>query len=140
MDTPPDELKREVEPATAQDTWVVDGTYRQVVIDGPAWQRADTVVWVEVPRRTVMRQLFARTLRRAVVREVLWNGNREPLSDFTSPDPDQRVFVSAWITYEGLRERCAAAMEDPRWRHLNFVRWRSNAGANRWLRSISPPV
>ena len=137
---PDDEFKREVEHATAQDAWVVDGNYVQVVIEGPVWQRADTVVWVDPPRRTVMRQLFARTLRRTVTREVLWNGNREPLSNLTSLDPDQSVLVWSWITYRGLKERYSAAMEDPRWRHMNFVRLRSNAEANRWLRSISLPV
>jgi len=61
---PDEEFKREVEQATAQDIWVVDGNYRQVVIEGPVWQRADTVVWMDPPRRTFMRQLFVRTLRR----------------------------------------------------------------------------
>jgi len=32
---PEDQFKQEVEQATAQDKWVVDGNYRQVVIDGP---------------------------------------------------------------------------------------------------------
>jgi len=137
---PDHEFKREVENATAQDTWVVDGNYRQVVIEGPVWQRADTVVWVDPPRRTVMRQLFARTLRRAVTREVLWNGNREPLSNLWSLDPEQSVLVWGWITYRGLRERYAAAMEDPTWRHLDFVRLRSKSEADGWLRSISLPV
>ncbi len=137
---PDEEFKREVEQATAQDIWVVDGNYRQVVIEGPVWQRADTVVWMDPPRRTFMRQLFVRTLRRAVTREILWNGNREPLSNFTSLDPDQSVFVWAWVTYKGLSERYATAMADPSWEYLNFVRLGSNVEARRWLESVSAPV
>jgi len=87
-----------------------------------------------------MRQLFVRTVRRALTREVLWNGNREPLSNLTSLDPEQSVMAWAWTTYNGLTDRYAAAMNDPQWRHLKFVRLRSNAEARRWLGSISLPV
>src|ERR1700749_1481473 len=41
------------------------------------WDRADTVVWLDLPRRTVMRQVIWRTLRRVAFRAELWNGNRE---------------------------------------------------------------
>lgn len=133
---PETEFREEVERASSQPEWVIDGNYRQVVIEGPVWQRADTVVWLDLPRLTVMRQLIARTVRRAVTREVLWNGNREPLSNFMSLDRDQSVIVWAWVTYQGLTERYSTAMRDPTWRHLNFVRLRSNAEAKRWLRSV----
>jgi adenylate kinase family enzyme len=133
---PEAEFQAEVERATSEPAWVIDGNYRQVVIEGPVWQRADTVVWLDVPRFIAMRQLFARTLRRAVTREVLWNGNREPLSNFVSVDPEKSVFVWSWITYEGLSRRYATAMTDPAWSHLSFVRLRSNAETRRWLESI----
>ena len=58
---------------------MIDGNYRTVVVDGPVWQRADTVVWLDLPRRIVMRQVVSRTFRRSILREELWNGNREPL-------------------------------------------------------------
>jgi adenylate kinase family enzyme len=135
---PEDEFKGEVERATAEPSWVVDGNYRQVVIEGPVWQRADTVVWLDLPRLTTMRRLFARTVSRAVRREVLWNGNREPLSNLISLDPERSNFVWAGITYDGLTRRYSAAMTDPAWRHLNFVRLRTNAEARRWLESLVP--
>jgi len=134
---PEAEFRAEVERATSEPAWVIDGNYRQVVIEGPVWQRADTVVWLDVPRLSAMRQLFARTLRRAVMREVLWNGNREPLSNFVSLDPERSIFAWAWITYEGLTQRYATAMTDPAWSRLSFVRLRSNAEARRWLGSIA---
>jgi adenylate kinase family enzyme len=136
---PDEEFKQEVEQASAGESWVVDGNYRQVVIDGPVWQRADTVAWVDPPRLTIMRQLVSRTLRRAITREVLWNGNREPLSNLISLNPEASVLAWAWTTYAGLSERYATAMTDPRWDHLEFVRLRSNAEARRWLLSIRPP-
>jgi adenylate kinase family enzyme len=74
------ELRRRVEPLVAGNAWVIDGSYRgklgDLVLEG-----ADTVVWLDLPRRVWLRRLVARTLRRVVTREELWNGNRESLSN-----------------------------------------------------------
>lgn len=134
---PDDEFMEEVERATAGPAWVVDGNYRRFVIEGPVWKRADTVVWVDLPRRTVMRQVIGRTIRRAVTREVLWNGNREPLINFLSLDPEKSVIAWAWVKHDEFSDRYAGAMGDPAWRHLEFVRLRSHVDAERWLRSVS---
>jgi adenylate kinase family enzyme len=132
------EFMEEVDRATDQPGWVVDGNYRRFVIEGPVWQRADTVVWLDLPRRTVMRQVIARTVRRALTREVLWNGNREPMSNFVSLDPDDNVILWAWVKYDEFVQRYLDGMADPRWRDIAFVRLRSHAEARRWLESIGP--
>jgi adenylate kinase family enzyme len=134
---PDNEFMSEVERASSNHAWVIDGNYRRFVIDGPVWSRADTVVWLDLPRRTVMRQVILRTLRRAVTRQELWNGNREPLANFTSLDPMKNVIVWAWVKHDEFTERYSSAMSDPRWHHLNFVRLRSHAAANRWLKSVA---
>ena len=133
---PDDEFMEEVEIATSRPGWVVDGNYRRFVIEGPVWRRADTVVWLDLPRRTVMRQVIARTVRRAVKREVLWNGNREPISNFVSLDPDDNIILWTWVKYHEFAHRYRDAMADPRWHAINFVRLRSHAEASRWLESI----
>ncbi|MHB8610984.1 MAG: AAA family ATPase [Candidatus Dormibacteraceae bacterium] len=132
------EFMDEVSKATAGAAWVVDGNYRRFVIEGPVWKRADTVVWLDLPRRTVMRQVIARTVRRAVTREELWNGNREPVSNFLSRNPDDNIIVWAWVKYDEFVQRYLDAMADPRWRDIAFVRLRSHAEARRWLESIDP--
>jgi adenylate kinase family enzyme len=72
------ELRRRVEPLVEREAWVVDGSYRgklgNLVLD-----RADTVVWLDLPRRIWLPRLVVRTFRRALTREELWNGNRESL-------------------------------------------------------------
>jgi adenylate kinase family enzyme len=133
---PDTEFLDEVENATSGASWVVDGNYRKFVLEGPVWQRADTVVWLDLPRRTVMRQVIARTVRRAATREVLWNGNREPLSNFISLDPDDNIIVWSWVNYDKYVQRYLNAMADPRWHRINFVRLRSHAEAKLWLESI----
>jgi adenylate kinase family enzyme len=137
---PDDEFMLEVEKATSQPGWVVDGNYRRFVVEGPVWERADAVVWLDLPRRTVMRQVIARTVRRAVTREVLWNGNREPISNFVSLDPDYNIILWTWVKYDEFVQRYLDAMADPRWRGISFIRLRSHVEARRWLESIVPPV
>src|SRR5579883_1503505 len=71
--------------AVAGDAWVADGNYRQV--RDLVWGRADTIVWLDYPLRTVLPRLLRRTLRRCLSHEVLWHGNRERLrTQFLSRD------------------------------------------------------
>ena len=72
------ELRRRVEPIVAADRWVIDGSYRSKLGD-LVLGRADTVVWLDLPRRVWLPRLIRRTARRVVLREELWNGNRESL-------------------------------------------------------------
>ena len=79
------ELRRRVEPLVERDAWVVDGAYRGKLGD-LVLERADTVVWLDLPRRVWLPRLVLRTLRRALTREELWNGNRESLWGAISHD------------------------------------------------------
>jgi adenylate kinase family enzyme len=105
---------------TAGGTWVIDGNYAPV--RDLVWQRADTVVWLDLPRRVVMRRIIWRTLSRAVLRAELWNGNREPWSNFFSADPEKSVIAYAWAHYRADRAQYASAAADPANAHLTFVR------------------
>jgi adenylate kinase family enzyme len=135
---PDGEFLKEIERATSQAAWVVDGNYRRFVIEGPVWKLADTVVWLDLPRRTVMRQVISRTLRRAVTREELWNGNREPLSNLLSLDPEKSIIAWTWAKHHEFAQRYGDATADPKWRAITFVRLRSHAEARLWLESIAP--
>ncbi len=41
-------------------------------------QRADLLIWLDLPWALVMWQVVGRTVRRRLARQVLWNGNIEP--------------------------------------------------------------
>lgn len=123
---------------TAGDAWVIDGNYRSVVVDGPVWRRADTIVWLDLPRRTVMRQVTARTLRRAVRREELWNGNRESLRSLWAWDPHRSIIRWAWTRHATYRHRYGTAMASPALGHVDFVRLRAHGEAERWLAGVEP--
>jgi adenylate kinase family enzyme len=70
------ELRARVEPLVAGPAWVIDGAYRGKLGD-LVLARADTVVWLDLPRRVWLPRLLRRTARRVLRREELWNGNRE---------------------------------------------------------------
>jgi len=123
QDLATEEFRAAVSAAVSADGWVVDGNYSAV--RDLVWERADTVVWIDLPRRSVMRRVVWRTLRRALTREELWNGNREPLSNFYRWDPMENIIRYAWVTYPKSVERYSAAMEDPLHAGLTFVRLRS---------------
>jgi adenylate kinase family enzyme len=134
----PDEFIARIGAIASTDDWVIDGNYRTVVVDGPVWRRADTVVWLDLPRRTVMRQVVTRTLRRVIRREELWNGNREPLRNLWAWDPYRSIIRWAWTQHDKYQERFGSAMESPANAHINFVRLRSHQEADRWVKSLNP--
>ncbi len=126
-----DQFRAEVLAVTAGDAWVVDGNY--VAVREQVWDRADTVVWLDLPRRVVMPRITWRTLSRMVTRRELWNGNRERLCNLLSTDPERSIILWSWIKHAEYRRRYAAAMADPRWAHLTFVRLTSPAAVRRFL-------
>ena len=135
---PTPEFRARVALAAEGECWVIDGNYRRV--QDIVWARADTVVWLDLPRRTVMRRVIWRTLRRIGGRVELWNGNRERWRNFFTLDKEESVIAWAWQTHASNRARYEAAIADPAYGHLRFVRLRSPAEVRRFLRSVSAEV
>jgi len=130
---PAEDFMARVAAAVAADRWVIDGNYSAV--RPLIWAHADTVIWLDLPRRTVMRRLAWRTLRRVAGRAELWNGNRERLASMLSRNPGESLLVWAWQHYPIYRRDYAAAMADPANAHLTFIRVTSRAGLRRLLPS-----
>jgi adenylate kinase family enzyme len=133
---PREEFRRRVGDAVAGERWVIDGNYTSNVKD-LVWARADTVVWLDLPKRTVMRRIIWRSLQRAARRVELWNGNRERWRNLFSLDKEESVVAWAWQTHAATRAKLEAAMADPANARLRFVRLRSPAEVRRFLSSVS---
>nr|CAC80912.1 NikN protein [Streptomyces tendae] len=73
---PSDGVADDVERATRAPAWICDAQYHWVVGD-LLGERADTFVWLDLPRRTVMRRVLLRSVVRAATGRELWHGNRE---------------------------------------------------------------
>jgi adenylate kinase family enzyme len=117
------EFRRRVAEFVAAPSWVADGNYSAV--QDLVWGRADTVIWLDLPRHRVMPRIIWRTLRRAALRAELWNGNRERWTNLVSLDPIESVIVWSWTQHHKYRQRYQRAVTDPANAHLAFVRLRT---------------
>lgn len=109
--------------------WVTEWQYDSVRTH--LADRADLLVWLDLPRFTVMRQVVRRTIVRRLRRQVLWNGNAEPPIWTVFTDPEH-IVRWAWTTHgraAGRVKELAARRSD-----LPIVRLRSRAEIDHWLR------
>lgn len=84
--------------------WVTEDQYYGT-LGALLWQRADTVIWLDLPRPTVMCQVVSRSFVRAATRTELWNGNRESFRDWLGPEHPIRW---AWKHHARKRQEIAA--------------------------------
>lgn len=124
-------LRDRVRGAIAGDEWVVDGNY--ALVRDLVWARAEAVVWLDLPLRTVLWRYLRRTTRRVAGREVLWSGNRERLSTHLF----SRDSLLWWILTTCRRRRreyppLLAARPD-----LVAIRLQSARAADRWLAELA---
>ena len=128
-----DEFRARVEVAiaAAPDGWVIDGGYRSKLGD-LVLERADTLVWLDLPLHVCLRRLWRRTWLRIIRREELWAGNRESIrTAFLIKDS-----LFAWTIRRHRPARRALAQGIARNPHLSVVHLRSSADVERFLRSI----
>lgn len=98
----PDEFRARVEEILEGPAWVVDGGYYGKLGD-LVLERADLVVWLDPPLRTILWRLWRRTIRRIRRGDELWGGNRETWRGaFFSRNS---LFVWALKTHRGRRRR-----------------------------------
>ncbi len=131
----PDEIFRErVSTAIAGDEWVVDGNYSKA--RDLVWDRAEAVVWLDLPLRTILWRWLRRTSRRVARREELWSGNRERLSTQLF----SRESLLWWILSTYRRRRREYPVLLAARPELVAVRLRSARDAERWLARVAEEI
>lgn len=126
--TPREAFVVDVDTFTRQDRWVTEwqyGAVRDLLAD-----RADLVVWLDLPRARVMRQVIVRTLRRRLRKQVLWNDNVEPPLWTVLRDQDH-IVRWAWRTHPRSADRIAALQA--RRPDLPIVRLADPRETRRWI-------
>jgi adenylate kinase family enzyme len=118
----------DVDADTTGAAWVVDGNYEPV--RDLLWSRADTLVWLDLPRTVTVLRAVLRTARRLFSRVELWNGNRERLSTVLRASHPIRW---TWQTHARHRAVYEQRLADPRWAHLTVTRLRTPAQVRAWL-------
>ena len=118
--------------AAAPDGWVADGNYHGK-LGTSVLERADTVVFLDLPYWTALRRVVWRTLTRSIARTELWNGNRETFRSALS-----RQSIVWWVIrqHHSYREKWPPRFEPLT--HLTVIRLRSARDVRNWLQSIQP--
>lgn len=101
--------------------WVTDGNYMGK-LGTSLIDRADTVVWLDLPLRTLLPRIYRRSRSRMRDRIELWNGNVE-------------TWRGWWIlsTYTIRTHHRRRRYWPPRFVGREVVRLRSSAEADAWL-------
>ena len=129
--TPRPSFEADVHRFTAGPAWVTEWQYR-AVRDYLA-DRGDLLIWLDLPRARVMRQVVLRTVRRRVRRERLWNGNFE--GPFRTILTDREHIVRwAWNTHGKTAVRVTGLLA--RRPELPVVRLRTRRDVADWLRAL----
>jgi adenylate kinase family enzyme len=132
QEAPADVLQARVDAAlaAAPEGWVVDGNYHGK-LGTSVLERADTVVFLDLPHRVALRRVLWRTAGRVVGRKELWNGNRETLRNAFSRDSIVWWVIRQHGTYERKWLPRLAQLTD-----VSVVRLRSPREVRAWIQSI----
>ncbi|MFN8041619.1 MAG: hypothetical protein U0Q07_20550 [Acidimicrobiales bacterium] len=126
------EFRSRVAAVTHGDRWVVDGNYFSSGARDVVWPLADTVVWLDPPRRVTVPRVVWRSANRALHRTELWNGNRERLA----LDRDSMIRF-AWREHPNYHKRYVGLIHDSDLSHLDWIHLRSPKQVRRWMTSLS---
>lgn len=129
-------LERRFRAATGGERWVSAGSYRAIA-QRTFWSRLETIVWLDLPVALCLGRMLRRSWRHWRSRELLWGTNRERFW------PHLMVWRQAdsllwWIVtqYHRRRREHFAAMADPRWSHIRFVRLVSRADVRAFANAV----
>ena len=138
--TPRPEFEADVRAFSARPAWVTEWQYG--VVRPLLLERADLLVWLDLPRGRVLRQVTRRTLHRRLRRTVLWNGNLEPPL-WTILTDREHIVRWSWTTdgHTALRVEQAQHVRPD----LAVVRLRSRREIRQWLDgplrdAVQPPA
>ncbi|RZS77900.1 adenylate kinase family enzyme [Motilibacter rhizosphaerae] len=127
--TPRPTFEHDVRSFSSKPAWTTEWQYDAVRAHLAA--AADLVIWLDLPRVLVMRQVIDRTLRRRLRRLELWNGNVEPPLSTILTDREH-IVRWAWTTHHKTAPRIHALMQERP--DLAVVRLTSHGNADRWIR------
>lgn len=129
--TPIKEFRDLADEATKGESWVVDGNYSRV--RDIVWRKAEIVVWLDLPFKTVFWRTFLRTVKRILTREKLWNNNVEGFDALFGPDS-----MPLWVmkTYWRRKKEYPVLLSKLEYSHLQVIRLKSIREVRDWLESL----
>ena len=85
------------------DGWIIDGNWNNRI--GDLLAAADTIIWLDYPRRTIMYRVIRRTISRIVTGQEIWHGNRERPRNLFKWNPEDNIIRWAWTEHNNYRHR-----------------------------------
>lgn len=118
-----------IQQATQGESWVLDGNYFRT--QHIKWKRVQTVVYIDLPFRTVLYRIIRRSLIRGYKGQELWSGNKESIWKhlFTK---DSMIW---WVikTFHKNRKRYILMFDQTRSSGIQFVRLRSETEVENFI-------
>jgi len=114
------------------DKWIIDGNYS--VIRQDIWPRATTLIWLNLPLRTVFWRGFVRGIGRGFTGDRACGGNKESLyRTFCSRDS-----ILLWIlsTYHRRRRDIENAFESDDYPNLRFIQLNSRLECDNFIENL----
>jgi adenylate kinase family enzyme len=131
IESPETEFKEAILETTKGDSWVTCGNYR--FAREVLWDRVDTVVWLDLPFRTVFLRTLWRTVRRTITREELWGTNREGVRALVGPDSMPWFVIK---TYWRRKREYPELFQRQEYQHIHVIHLRSDDEMDTWLDSL----
>ena len=128
-------MRRIISERIKADSWVVDGNYRDLVQD-LVFAAADTVAWLDLPRRVVTSRIVRRTMGRVTMRRELWNGNRERLRNLMTTDPGENIILWSITQHDKYQRQYEEAMANPVNSHLDWHRFTTTRQVDEWVATL----
>jgi adenylate kinase family enzyme len=134
--TDPEEFERRVAKATRGDEWVVSGSYSRHS-KKIFWKRLDTVVWLDLPIQLLIRRVLVRSWRRSRSDNLIWGTNHEKFwTMFKIWDKEESLLAWILLNYRQRRRRMLESLNDPKWKHIRFIRVTSVGSVVAFRRSL----
>lgn len=120
-----------------QPRWVAEGDFLEGIHQSAVpilWPLATTAIWLDLPFLLTVRRLIARSHRRVVKKERVWDGMQEKKSSLlkrVASGNAVRAYFSAKKAYPKLLER-------PRYSHLKLLHLKSQREVDGFLAAVDP--
>ncbi len=135
-EAPNEVFRQRVDEATRSPGWVVAGNYKTV--RDITWPRAQAVIWLDYPLRTVFWRLTRRTFTRWWTRELLWGTNREDLWEHFKLWSDESLFHWLFKTYWRRKREYPQLFALPENAHLQIIHFKTPQETDAWLNNSLP--
>ena len=127
--TPDLQFRCDINEALSENDWVAEVNYN--IVRDIVWGKATQIIWLDYSISLVLWRLFKRTLKRGLLRQKLWNGNRENiLQHFFTRDS---LFLWALETHWSMKVEIQEALKQSEYSHINVTRLVDRQSTEYWM-------